>query len=82
MTAAELMTPHVPEDVSSPVPTGQYIVAYVAFYEQGFGMPLKDRRRWPEGGGWMRANQNSPRELGLYPKIDLTSLSSNSAKTA
>jgi hypothetical protein len=45
MTAAELMTRHVPEDVSSPVPTGQYIVAYVAFYEQGFGMPLKDRRR-------------------------------------
>jgi hypothetical protein len=30
----------------------------------------------------MEADQNSSRELGLYPKIDLTSLSSNSAKTA
>jgi hypothetical protein len=30
----------------------------------------------------MGANQNSLYELGLYPKIDLTPLSSNSAKTA
>jgi hypothetical protein len=30
----------------------------------------------------MGANQNSPRELSLYPKINPTSLSSNSAKTA
>jgi hypothetical protein len=33
-------------------------------------------------GGWMRANKNSPRELGLYPKINLSSLSTNSGKTA
>jgi hypothetical protein len=32
--------------------------------------------------GWMRVNQNSSRELDLYLKIDLTLLSSNSAKTA
>jgi hypothetical protein len=30
----------------------------------------------------MRANQNSSRELGLYPKNDPTPLSSNSVKTA
>jgi hypothetical protein len=32
-------------------------------------------------GGWMRANQNSSQELGLYPKINPTPLSSNLAKT-
>jgi hypothetical protein len=41
---------------------------------------LKDRRRWPEGG-WMRANKNSSPELGSYPKMNLTYLSSNSVKT-
>jgi hypothetical protein len=30
----------------------------------------------------MGANQNSSMELGLYPKIDLTHLSSNSSRTA
>jgi hypothetical protein len=30
----------------------------------------------------MGANKNSPRELGLYPKISSLSLSTNSAKTA
>jgi hypothetical protein len=30
----------------------------------------------------MGANQNSSQELGLYPKIDPTPLSSNTAKTA
>jgi hypothetical protein len=30
----------------------------------------------------MGANQNSSQKLGLYPKIDSTPLSSNSAKTA
>jgi hypothetical protein len=34
------------------------------------------------GGGWMGANQNSLQKLGLYPKIDLKTLPSNSAKTA
>jgi hypothetical protein len=29
----------------------------------------------------MGANKNSPRELGLYPKINPKPLSSNSAKT-
>jgi hypothetical protein len=33
-------------------------------------------------GGWMRANQNSLREVGLYPELDPTPLSSNSVKTA
>jgi hypothetical protein len=37
---------------------------------------MKYRRRRPEGG-WMGANQNSSSELGLYPKSDLTHLSSN-----
>jgi hypothetical protein len=39
MMAAELMTCHVPEDLASPVPVGGYVVAYVAFYERGFGVP-------------------------------------------
>jgi hypothetical protein len=30
----------------------------------------------------MEANKNSSQELGLYPKINLMPLSSNSAKTA
>jgi hypothetical protein len=30
----------------------------------------------------MGANQNSSQELGLYPEIDPTPLSSNSVKTA
>jgi hypothetical protein len=30
----------------------------------------------------MRVNQNSSRERGIYPKIDMTLLSSNSVKTA
>jgi hypothetical protein len=39
---------------------------------------------WPEKttrGGWMRDNQNFSIELGIYPKINLMSLSSNSTKT-
>jgi hypothetical protein len=32
--------------------------------------------------GWMGANQNSMQELSLYPRIDSTTLSSNSVKTA
>jgi hypothetical protein len=40
----------------------------------------KDERRRPEGG-WLGANQNSSRELGLYPKPNTSHLSSNSAKT-
>jgi hypothetical protein len=41
---------------------------------------LKDwRMRWE---GWIGANQNFSRKLGLYPKINPTSLFSNSTKTA
>jgi hypothetical protein len=39
MMAAELVTCHVPEDPASPVPVGGYVVAYMAFYERGFGVP-------------------------------------------
>jgi hypothetical protein len=42
---------------------------------------MKNRRRRSEEG-WMRANQNSSIELGLYPKVDSMSLSYNSTKTA
>jgi hypothetical protein len=38
MTAVELAT-CVPKDPASPVPTGGYMVARVALYEQGFGVP-------------------------------------------
>jgi hypothetical protein len=46
----------------------------------GSDIGVKDRKRRPEGG-WMRANQNFSHELGLYPRINSMSLSSNSAKT-
>jgi hypothetical protein len=39
MTTAELATCHVPEDPASPALTGGYVVACVAFHEQGFGVP-------------------------------------------
>jgi hypothetical protein len=39
MTAAELATCHVTEDPMSPIPVGGYVVASLAFYEQGFGVP-------------------------------------------
>jgi hypothetical protein len=39
MIAAELATYRVPEDHVSPAAAGGYIVAYVAFYERGFGVP-------------------------------------------
>jgi hypothetical protein len=39
MTAVELATYHVSEDPASPAPTGGYMVAYMAFYERGFGVP-------------------------------------------
>jgi hypothetical protein len=39
MMAVELVTCHVPEEASSPMPSGGYMVAYAAFYEQGFGVP-------------------------------------------
>jgi hypothetical protein len=38
MIAVELVTSHLPEDPSSPIQAGQYVVACVAFYEQGFGV--------------------------------------------
>jgi hypothetical protein len=39
MTTMELATCCVPEDPVSPVPAGGYVVAYVAFYERGLGVP-------------------------------------------
>jgi hypothetical protein len=39
MTATELATCHVPEDLASPPPVGEYIVACVAFYEREFDVP-------------------------------------------
>jgi hypothetical protein len=38
ITASELMTYRMPEDLSSLVATGAYTVACAAFYEQGFGV--------------------------------------------
>jgi CxxC motif-containing protein (DUF1111 family) len=39
MMVEELASCHVPEDPASPVEAGAYIVACVAFYERGFGVP-------------------------------------------
>jgi hypothetical protein len=39
MTAAELATCRVSKDPTSPVLAGGYIVACMAFYERGFGVP-------------------------------------------
>jgi hypothetical protein len=40
MTAMELATHRVPEDPVSPTPAEGYMVTFVAFYEQGFGVTL------------------------------------------
>jgi hypothetical protein len=64
---------------------------HVAFGSQSMLKPISNQTgsdtNWRigesnQGGGWMGANQNSSQELGLYPEIDPTSLSSNLAKTA
>jgi hypothetical protein len=39
MMAVELATCRVPEDPASPVQAGGYVVACVAFYVWGFGVP-------------------------------------------
>jgi hypothetical protein len=39
MIATELATYHVPKDPASPALAGKYIVACVAFYKLGFGVP-------------------------------------------
>jgi hypothetical protein len=39
MTAAEFATCRVSEDPTSPTPTWGYVMACVAFYEQGFSVP-------------------------------------------
>jgi hypothetical protein len=39
ITAAELATSYMPKDPTSPILMGGYVVACVAFYEQGFGVP-------------------------------------------
>jgi hypothetical protein len=38
-TTAELATYRVPKDPTSPVPVGGYIMANLAFFERGFGVP-------------------------------------------
>jgi hypothetical protein len=52
-------------------------VAMVVWVPWVFKGPEKATRE-----GWMGANQNSSTELGIYPKINPTRLSSNSTKTA
>jgi hypothetical protein len=39
MTAADLATCRALKDPASPTPMGRYVVACVAFYEQGFSVP-------------------------------------------
>jgi hypothetical protein len=39
MTAMELATYRVPEDLMFPVTMEGYVVTFVAFYERGFGVP-------------------------------------------
>ena len=39
MIAVELATCCVPEDPTSPLPVGGYVVACTTFYEWGFGVP-------------------------------------------
>jgi hypothetical protein len=39
MVVAELKACHVPEDPTFPAPTEEYVVAFVTFYERGFGAP-------------------------------------------
>jgi hypothetical protein len=39
MTAAELVTCRVPEDLAFLAPAEGYIVSFMAFYEQGFDKP-------------------------------------------
>jgi hypothetical protein len=38
MTTAELMSCRVPKDNASPMPVEGYVVAFAAFYEQGFSV--------------------------------------------
>jgi hypothetical protein len=40
MTAVELSTYCVPEDATFPMPLEVYVVAFAAFYERGFSVPL------------------------------------------
>jgi hypothetical protein len=40
MVAGELITCHVPKDLTSPTPMVGYVVSFVAFYVQGFDVPL------------------------------------------
>jgi hypothetical protein len=39
MMTAELATCRVPEGPTSPTPVEGYVVAFMVFYEQGFGVP-------------------------------------------
>jgi hypothetical protein len=39
MTTVKLATYRVPEDLASPAPTEGYVVACMAFYKGGFGVP-------------------------------------------
>jgi hypothetical protein len=40
MIVAELTMCHVSEDLAAPVPAEGYMVSFVVFHEQGFGVPL------------------------------------------
>jgi hypothetical protein len=39
MTTTELATCHMPEDPTSPVQAGGYVIACATFYDWGFGVP-------------------------------------------
>jgi hypothetical protein len=39
ITALEMATYHVPQNATSPVPVGEYVMACVVFYEWGFVVP-------------------------------------------
>jgi hypothetical protein len=62
---------------------------YVTFRSQSLLKPTGDqtdsdtnwKTRKGDQRGWMRANQNYSRKLGLYPEIDLRLISSNLDKT-
>jgi hypothetical protein len=49
MMVLELEACRVPEDPVFPTPTEGYVVAFVAFYERRFGMPLHQFLLTPSG---------------------------------
>jgi hypothetical protein len=66
--------------VNSKASINQDKSTYISGEQERLIMLLKDRRRRPKG---VNGSQSKfLKELGLYPEIDPTTLSSNSAKTA